>query len=365
MPIPMAPEKYKIWVLAPHLQSSDPHIQSYYDFSQSMVEYETLFLTLDFDWQWQPVTIHDFKKHIAAISSGSNGKTPIIFNLCDGDEINGVPGVSVIRELERRNLLFTGADAFFYDLTTSKIRMKQVFEQQDIPTPRWEVLSEDGRSINGIFARLDGPLIVKPAISGGSMGLSARNVVSSEAECLECLDHLLKGYRGWRLSDGGIFAEQFIAGREYTVFMVGPSAHPEEMIFYPPAERIFPESLPETEQFLPFDGNWDICESGLPAPYNGHFHTYTDAGSAIRPALEELGLRAYQAVGGTGYGRVDIRMDKTTGQLFVLEVNAQCGLSADESNASVGAILRFAGKSFAQLHMEILLDALKRNKKED
>lgn len=363
--MPMAPEKYKIWVLAPHLQSSDPHLQSYYDFSQSMVEYESLFLHLDFDWHWQPVTIHDYKKHIAAIQSGSNGKIPLIFNLCDGDEINDVPGISVIRELERLGLPYTGADAFFYDLTTSKIRMKQVFEQQGIPTPPWEVLREDGSSVSGIFDRLGSPLIVKPAVSGGSMGLSARNVVSTEAECLGCLNSLLEGYRGWRLSGGGIFAEQFIAGREYTVFMVGPSSRPGEMIFYPPAERVFPEFLPETEQFLPFDGNWDHYENGLPAPFNGHFHAYTDPGPEIRPALENLSLRAYQSVGGSGYGRVDIRMDKTTGQLYVLEVNAQCGLSADESNASVGAILRFAEKSFAQLHMEIILDALRRNKKEN
>ena len=64
---------------------------------------------------------------------------------------------------------------------------------------------------------------------------------------------------------------------------------------------------------------------------------------------------AYAAVGGKGFGRVDLRMSSDSGELFVLEVNAQCGLSEDENYTSIGAILRFAGKSFAGLVREILL----------
>ncbi len=39
-----------------------------------------------------------------------------------------------------------------------------------------------------------------------------------------------------------------------------------------------------------------------------------------------------------GYGRLDIRMDRQTGKMYVLEVNAQCGLSEDEDYTSIGAI---------------------------
>jgi D-alanine-D-alanine ligase len=30
---------YRIWVLAPHLESDDPNIKHYYDFTQSIAEY--------------------------------------------------------------------------------------------------------------------------------------------------------------------------------------------------------------------------------------------------------------------------------------------------------------------------------------
>jgi D-alanine-D-alanine ligase len=73
-----------------------------------------------------------------------------------------------------------------------------------------------------------------------------------------------------------------------------------------------------------------------------------------------LSLDAYLAVGGMGYGRLDIRMDKNTGKLYMLEVNAQCGLSEDEDYTSIGAILRFADKTFPGLVRKIINDAFAR-----
>ena len=67
---------------------------------------------------------------------------------------------------------------------------------------------------------------------------------------------------------------------------------------------------------------------------------------------------AYASVGGRGYGRVDLRMDAETGALYVLEVNAQCGLSEDENFTSIGAILRFAERGFCDMVREIIDHAL-------
>ena len=55
------------------------------------------------------------------------------------------------------------------------------------------------------------------------------------------------------------------------------------------------------------------------------------------------------------------RMDASTKKLYVLEVNAQCGLSEDEDYTSIGAILRFARKSFTQLVEEIINDTFSRH----
>ena len=65
-------------------------------------------------------------------------------------------------------------------------------------------------------------------------------------------------------------------------------------------------------------------------------------------------------MGGDGYGRVDLRMDKETKKLFVLEVNAQCGLAEDEDHSSIGAILRFEKRPFSDIVKEIIKYALQK-----
>src|ERR1700740_2281134 len=89
---------YTIWVLAPHLETEDPNLQHYYDFTQSIAEFTKVFNELQVEWKWQPVTQANFKSVIKSITDSKNGKTPLVLNLCDGDEMNGCPGVSVIHE---------------------------------------------------------------------------------------------------------------------------------------------------------------------------------------------------------------------------------------------------------------------------
>jgi D-alanine-D-alanine ligase len=55
-------------------------------------------------------------------------------------------------------------------------------------------------------------------------------------------------------------------------------------------------------------------------------------------------------------------MDDLTGKLFVLEVNAQCGLSEDEDYTSIGAILKANNTSFKSMILEVLQDAFTRKK---
>ena len=50
----------KVWVLAPYLVTQDDTIDYYYDFSQSIAEYEKTFQQLGLAWQWQPVTLEDY-----------------------------------------------------------------------------------------------------------------------------------------------------------------------------------------------------------------------------------------------------------------------------------------------------------------
>jgi D-alanine-D-alanine ligase len=354
--------KLKIWVLYPYLKTEDPNLQYYYDFSQSLQEYTKVFQELDADWTWQPVTMLDFKEVIAGLKKRSGRKIPLIFNLCDGDEVNGTPGVSVIAELEKHRLIYTGSDTHYYDITTSKIPMKEAFITAGVQTAKWAVIRDTDISFEGFCERLGAPLIIKPAVSGGSMGVSVKNVVYTDKELKDRVAELSNGYRGWNLLADGLIVEQFITGPEYTTFVVGSSTQPGKCEVFPAVERIFHQSLPEEEKFLSFDRLWEIYEEEKPMPGNENFYEYQQAPADLHERLNRITLDAYKSVGGMGYGRLDVRMDKVSGELYMLEVNAQCGLSEDEDYTSIGAILRFSGRSFSGIIQSIIEDAFHRRR---
>jgi len=123
---------------------------------------------------------------------------------------------------------------------------------------------------------------------------------------------------------------------------------------YPPVERLFNEALPPTERFLSFDRLWGLYENEAPLEGDADLWKYRKMPKPLAKRVMEISWAAYEAVGGRGYGRVDLRQDAETGEIHVLEVNAQCGISEDESYTSIGAILRFARTSFASAVGEII-----------
>ncbi|MEO6130845.1 MAG: hypothetical protein ABIQ02_03280, partial [Saprospiraceae bacterium] len=314
------------------------------------------------EWQWQPVTLVDYSEIIETIANemATSHLTQVVFNLCDGDEINGTPGISVIRLLEEKGLIYTGSDEYFYAITTSKIPMKEAFDHAGVPTAVWSAIYDKDTNPDQIFAKLGSPVIVKPAVSGGSMGIGIKNVVHHPSELMNLVNAMFEGYHGWNLTADGLIAETFISGPEYTVLITGSYDRPHEARVYPPVERVFHASIPEYEKFLSFDRLWEIYEEETRMPGNDNFYNYAMPDASRIEEIKKISWDAYCATLGVGYTRVDVRMDNATGKLYVLEVNAQCGLSEDEDYTSIGAILRLSGCTFTNLVAEIIYDALRR-----
>lgn len=354
----------KVWVLAPLLESDDENIDYFYDFGQSIAEYEKTFVALGLEWKWQPVTINDYATIINNIvtETEQSFKTAVVLNLCDGDEVNRTPGISVVRLLEEKELIYTGANEFFYNITTSKIPMKEAFDKANVPSAKWLAIKNKEQNLSNIFEQLGNPFIVKPAVSGGSIGVGIKNVVHTQIQLKEQIDKMFEGYRGWNLAMGGIIAEAFITGPEFTVFISGSYNNPKEARIYMPVERVFHSSLPEEEKFLSFDRLWEIYEEETAMPNEANFYEYGLPEASLIDEIKKISWDAFVATKGCGYTRVDVRMDKETRKLFVLEVNAQCGLSEDENYTSIGAILRFSEISFTQLIAEIINDAFYRHR---
>jgi D-alanine-D-alanine ligase len=111
---------------------------------------------------------------------------------------------------------------------------------------------------------------------------------------------------------GAARVEEFVVGREFNVFIVDNPDDLNNPFVYPPTELIFPPD----EEFWHEDVKWDYS-----VPFE--FRRVEDVTLVAR--LQDMGRRVYLAVGCTGYGRCDIRMNEK-GELFILEINPNGGI---------------------------------------
>ncbi|GAB4303038.1 MAG: hypothetical protein Fur0025_44110 [Oscillatoriaceae cyanobacterium] len=365
---PIPKDKIFVWAFIPYKITDRGLIGEFYDNQGYRQELAIVFAEIGIKWKWQPITLENMHAVVEEVVASRHDYTPVVLNYCDGfDEVDGYPGLSVIKLLEEKGIIFTGADSNFEYLTISKIRMKRTFVDNGVATAPYEVIS-DPNCIQGICQRLGTPLIVKPAVSTASQGIWLDSVVESEDRVSLQVQRLLQAEHGKQCPQNGIFVEQFINGREFAVFVLGSAKQPENIKIYPSLERVFHPSLSETERFLSHYRYWGKDEGEVSLLPEEQFCSSQLAEPELDKRLGELAKRAYCAVDGNGYGRIDLRMDKMSQELFVLEVNSNCAISSkplfdfsDPNATSVGTILYLSGIAFPQLMSEIIAEALTRH----
>jgi D-alanine-D-alanine ligase len=352
--LPVSSSKLFVWAFIPY-QIKGQELISDYDDSTTRQNLTKVLEELVIYWKWQPITFKNMHAVVEEVTASINEFLPVVLNYCDGNEIDDYPGISLIKLLETKGIIFTGADSNFFDITSSKILMKRAFLQSGVSTAPYEVIS-NFEDIEGICQRLNTPLLVKPSDYYGGAGLSNKSVVHSDEEIHQHLQYLLQEQKECQFTLGNLFVERFLDGREFTVLIVGSAQKPHQLKIYAPLELIFHASLSKFEKFKSHQVHLETSVEGF---LTGELVT-----SPFSEQICDLAKAAYCAVGGHGYGRVDLRMDNISQELFVLEVNANCGISSqpispsfDDGQTSVGTILHQTGIPFAQLMSEILAEA--------
>ncbi|KAJ3056473.1 hypothetical protein HK097_006792 [Rhizophlyctis rosea] len=268
----------------------------------------------------------------------------LVMNLCDGSDIDGVPGPSVAAYLEKLthpNVI--GCDSLFIENTTTKNGMKEIFRQHLVSTPPGFPATRE----TDIAKEVDSwgmtyPLFVKISDSYGSVGLDDNSVCHDLEGLLAKCEELLKEFPN-------LTVEEFIDGQEYSILVSGNSRDENQtVIVYPPAERAFNKDLPRFKRFISFVRNWDEAQ------YAHQYAPVEDANDYN--ALQDLARRAYVSVSGNCYGRVDVRKRDVSGKFYVLEVNASCGLGKGSSSEF---ILNLAGQTTQDFFQILLANALK------
>lgn len=242
-----------------------------------------------------------------------------VFNILHGQHGGGEDGV-LQGALQSLGIPFTGSGVLGSALSMDKVRSKWVWSALGLPTPRFVPLPR-GADASGIHAaaRETGfPLIVKPACEGSSVGVSR----VFEEKDLDGAVALARRY------PGDLLMETLIEGDELTVAILGHEVLPSIHIVPKGAYYDYnAKYIAEDTQYL--------CP-GLQG----------DAEQELRA----LALRAFAALGCSGWGRVDMMRDRQ-GRNWLLEANTAPGMT---SHSLVPKAAAQAGMDYQTLCWRVL-----------
>ena len=354
-----APPFRRCHVFIPYSETAAGLESPYYHDDGVRADIASWFAGRPLDWDWIPVTARNLAGAVGnALDAGPAGET-VVVNLCDGDDCNGYPGLSVVQALAAAGVPFTGAGTSFYALSTSKLAMKRRFAAAGVHTAPWQAIVDPESDLRRAAEAVSYPMFIKPDVAAAAAGLSSASVVHDHGEALAQVRRLLGGMHGFRIAPGGLFAESFLPGREFSLLVIADAAAPGGVVGFAPCERLFHASLPPEQRFVTYErSSGEYLEDTAP-PDGGDSYRYAPVEPRLVPRLQRTAQAAFAALDGTGYGRVDLREDRDGG-LAVLEVNANCGLSASDLS-TVGAILAFSGTTMAVLLDMMLRDAWRRH----
>lgn len=261
------------------------------------------------------VDAHGFDADKSTLRQLEDGKFERVFIVLHGRW--GEDGV-IQGALEVLDLPYTGSGVLGSALGMDKLRTKYLWSAAGIPTPEYAVLNA-GTDFDKVSAKLGLPVFVKPVREGSSLGVSKAKTVAE----------LKTAWKSAAKFDDLVIAERFIDGAEITCGILGDQALPLVRI---ETDREFYDY--EAKYIL--DTTRYLCPCGLPAEQER--------------AIQELALRAFRALGCSGWGRVDFMLDKSE-RAYAIEVNTVPGMT---DHSLVPKAAKQAGMGFDELVLRIL-----------
>ena len=266
-----------------------------------------------------------------------------IFNLGEGLAGKILEEARIAWALEIMGYRFTGNGGDAIAKTTNKAYTKSLLVEAGLDTPEWWVFSNAADVESVGLKEITFPLIVKPIAEDGSIGLNGSAVVHNLDELQDRVRYIVERYRQAAL------AERFIIGRELNIALLG---NPPKVL--PIAEIDFSEFSDPFEQIVSFDAKWNedsfeyhntpsICPANLPP--------------ALAETIRKMALRTWNALGCSGYARVDMRLDEHNTP-YIVEVNCNPDISP---NAGFHTTARAAGFTYKTMITQILNNAWRRS----
>lgn len=267
-------------------------------------------------------------------------KPDLVFNLLEtfGGNLRG--DVAVAGLLDLVGLRFTGGGSGELYLRQDKGLAKKILAFDGILFPKFAVFSRDASLETGGNLRM--PLFVKPLRADASIGIGPDSLVHNATELMKRVLAIHEQH-----GDSAL-AEEFIDGREFFVGILGN----RDPLALPPIEVDFSGLPPGAPRVLDANAKWATRS----AEYQGTRSVLAKLPDELRARLQKVALDAYRALRVRDYGRVDLRLTES-GEIYVLEVNANCYLEHASEFATAAAA---AGIDYPTLIQRIVELALER-----
>lgn len=220
--------------------------------------------------------------------------------------------------LETLGIPYTGSGVLGSALGMDKLRCKQLWRGCDIPTPEFELLDAEC-DFQKVVGRLGLPLFVKPAREGSSLGITK---VTSAGQ-------LAAAWNAASRFDDLVIAERGIVGTELTAAILGGQDLP--LI-----------RLETVTAFYDYEAKYVRDDT--------RYHCPAGLSPRDERRVQRLARQAFEALGCSGWGRVDIMLDGQ-GEPYVLEVNTVPGMT---DHSLVPKAAAAAGIGFDELVLRIL-----------
>ena len=219
--------------------------------------------------------------------------------------------------LDTLGLPYTGSGVLGSALGMDKYRCKLVWRGLGLPTPEFTVMRREADLPSA--AGIGFPLMMKPAHEGSSIGMTK----------VDNPDQLRSAWTAASRYDELVLAERWIVGAEYTCAILGGEALP-----------LIRLETPRT--FYDYEAKYSATTT--------QYHCPSGLDKTQEEDLQTMAADAFAAIGGRGWGRVDLMVD-LDGQPWLLEVNTAPGMT-DHSLVPMAA--RARGIGFDELVWRIL-----------
>src|SRR5215470_3137089 len=270
----------------------------------------------------------------------------LAFNLTESYAGDDTKEMNVAAYMDLIGLPYTGAGPHAHFLAQDKATAKKMFHFHEIRTPYFATAYRG--NIDHAHA-VKFPLIVKPQLEDGSIGIDAAAVVNGVKELMERVQYVQNEF------DSPALIEEYIEGREIYAAILGSYEHTEVL----PLVELDLSKLPE--------GTPRIASRDVKFERESRAYKLTkskiaeDLDEATVQKLSETALAAYRAVKLRDYGRIDMRLTEK-GEVYVIEANPNPWLS---SSSEFYMSAKKSGRSYAEMIGEIVELALTDRRRRD